>query len=251
MTAVATGSATISARYSGQTSTTNFTATPAVLVSIEVATTTPSVAARIGANFTARGVYSHNTHKDLTSQASWASSDTAVATIASDGRATTLFIGGTPITAALGDVSGSMTLNVSAALLVSLAVGPTGASVPKGLTQQFGATGTFTDMSTQNLTAQDIWVSSNIAVATVPMSVVSSNSVCTANATTGSLSACSASALAFSPIGLAVRGTSALIGDDSNNIYACAVSGSGALSACTKTVTEIGSSIYSWLIAIH
>lgn len=113
MTAVATGSATISARYSGQTGTTNFTATPAVLVSIEVATTTPSVAARIGANFTAMGVYSHNTHKDLTSQASWASSDTAVATIASDGRATTLFIGSTTITAALSDVSGSMTLNVS------------------------------------------------------------------------------------------------------------------------------------------
>lgn len=177
MTAVATGSATISASYSGQTGSTNFTATPAVLVSIEVATTTPSVAAGIGANFTAMGVYSDNTHKDLTSQVSWASSNTFVATIASDGRATTLVAGGTTITAALGDVSGSLTLNVTSALRVSLAVGPTGASVPKGLTQQFGATGTFTDMSTQNLTAQVTWFSSNIAVATVPASAVSSNGV--------------------------------------------------------------------------
>lgn len=81
--------------------------------------------------------------------------------------------------------------------------------------------------------------------------IAKSISVCTANATTGTLSACAASALVFRPIGLAVSGTSALIGDDSNNIFACAVSGSGAPSGCTKTVSGIASSFNSWQIAIH
>jgi hypothetical protein len=177
VTAVTMGAATISAIYSGQTGTTNFTASAAALVSIEVATATPAVPAGIAANFTAMGIYSDNTHKDLTTQVTWTSTDTFVATIASSGRATTLFIGNTTIAASLGDISGQTTLNVTPALLVSIAVGPPGASVAKGFTQGFGATGTFTDMTTQNLTGQVSWTSSNPAVATVPASALSANGV--------------------------------------------------------------------------
>jgi len=51
--------------------------------------------------------------------------------------------------------------------LVSIAVTPATASVALGLTQQFTATGTFSDHSTQNISASSVWVSSAPGVATV------------------------------------------------------------------------------------
>jgi N-acetylneuraminic acid mutarotase len=51
--------------------------------------------------------------------------------------------------------------------LLSIAVTPAAPSVPKGLTQQFKATGTFTDSSTADLTNSVSWTSGTPAVATV------------------------------------------------------------------------------------
>src|SRR4029077_18330384 len=51
--------------------------------------------------------------------------------------------------------------------LVSIAVTPGNPSVEQGRTQQFTATGTFSDNSTQNLTAQVTWASATQGVATI------------------------------------------------------------------------------------
>jgi hypothetical protein len=51
--------------------------------------------------------------------------------------------------------------------LVSLAVTPSAASIPKGATQQFTATGTLSDGTTVNMTNSVTWASSNGAVASV------------------------------------------------------------------------------------
>ncbi len=53
------------------------------------------------------------------------------------------------------------------ATLVSIAVTPANPSVAAGQTQQFTATGTYSDGSTQNLTTTATWSSSNTAVATI------------------------------------------------------------------------------------
>jgi hypothetical protein len=57
-------------------------------------------------------------------------------------------------------VSGSTTLNVTAATLVSIAVTPPTPTVAVGATQQFTATGTYTDGSTQDVTQSVTWQSS-------------------------------------------------------------------------------------------
>ena len=75
--------------------------------------------------------------------------------------------GSTTISATSGSISGSTTLTVTSATLVSIAVTPANPSIANGLTEQFTATGTYTDNSTQNLTTQVTWSSSNTAVATV------------------------------------------------------------------------------------
>jgi hypothetical protein len=56
---------------------------------------------------------------------------------------------------------------VTAAVLQSIAVTPANPSVETGLTKQLTATGTYSDSSTQNITAQVTWTSGTLATATV------------------------------------------------------------------------------------
>src|SRR5262249_55115153 len=51
--------------------------------------------------------------------------------------------------------------------LTSIAVSPANATLAAGATQQYTATGTYSDSSTQNLTSQVMWTSSNTAAATI------------------------------------------------------------------------------------
>src|SRR5207302_641524 len=77
-------------------------------------------------------------------------------------------------------------------VLKSISIAPANSAIPKGLTQQFAATGTFSDASTQNVSGAVTWASSAIGVATIApgglaSSVVPGNTTITA--TSGSLSA--------------------------------------------------------------
>ena len=56
---------------------------------------------------------------------------------------------------------------VTPATLQSIAVTPANPSITKGATQQFTATGTYSDSSTQNLTASVTWASATLATATI------------------------------------------------------------------------------------
>ena len=55
----------------------------------------------------------------------------------------------------------------SSATLQSVAVSPSNSSVSQSQTQQFTATGTYSDASTKNITTSGTWASSNTAVATI------------------------------------------------------------------------------------
>jgi hypothetical protein len=169
-TGVGVGTTTITATDpSGSISgSTNLTVTAAQLVLVEVTPANPSIAKGTTQPFTAKGVYTDGTTRDLTSQVTWSSSNPGVASV-SNGLATGLSVGTTTITAtdSASGVSGSTNLMVTAAQLVSIAVTPTNPSVAKGYEQQFTATGIYTDSSTQNLTTQVTWSSSDEIVATI------------------------------------------------------------------------------------
>jgi hypothetical protein len=66
-----------------------------------------------------------------------------------------------------GPVSVSVSCTVNPAQLVSILVTPPTASIAVGATQQYTATGTYSDSSMQNVTAQVTWGSSNTGVATI------------------------------------------------------------------------------------
>ena len=137
------------------------------LVSIDV--TAASMTLTIGATqqATATGHYSDGSTQDLTAVAGWSSQNLGVASVSGAGLITAKTTGTSVITASSGTVSGSMTVTVAAATLKSLAVTPANPTVTKGATQQFTATGTFSDNSTQNLTSSVTWSSGTPATATI------------------------------------------------------------------------------------
>jgi 6-phosphogluconolactonase (cycloisomerase 2 family) len=67
----------------------------------------------------------------------------------------------------IATITGTGNLTVQAPTLVSIAVTPTGASISVGQTQQYTATGTFSDTSTQTLTSGVTWASSSTNIATI------------------------------------------------------------------------------------
>jgi Bacterial Ig-like domain (group 2) len=181
--AVATGSSGITATFGGVTATAaslTVTAAPRVVKSIQVTPSYPTVPAGITQAFKAVGTFTDNSTADITADVTWATATPAVATVTGSGVATALSAGTSNITATCATatvcqaLSGSATLNVTAAALVSIAVTPGSSSVAKGMGQQFTATGTYTDGTQALLTSQVTWTSATPAVATINASGLAS-----------------------------------------------------------------------------
>jgi trimeric autotransporter adhesin len=170
-TGASPGSTTITAASGAVLGSTSLTVTPATLVSIAVIPATPSIASGTNQQFAANGTYTDGSTQPLTTVVTWSSSNTAVAAISnasgSNGLASSVGQGSTTVTATLGGVSGATLLTVTPATLVSIAVTPASPSISDGTSQQFTATGTYTDNSMQNLTAAVTWNSSNPSVAAI------------------------------------------------------------------------------------
>ena len=138
---------------------------PAVVTSIEVTPEEASIEVGETRPFTATATYSDGITEDVTAEADWASSNTAVATVDA-GLATGVGAGTIEITATFEGISDRAMLNVSV-VLESIAVIPESASLDVGDTQQFTAIATYSDGSTRDVTAEADWASSNTAVATI------------------------------------------------------------------------------------
>ncbi|HEV2341917.1 MAG TPA: Ig-like domain-containing protein [Candidatus Acidoferrales bacterium] len=172
--AKAQGTATVSATYSNVTGKTLLTVAPAALVSIAVAPPSASIAANTSTSFRANGTFTDGSTQDVTSTASWSSSSATVAnvsdTIPTEGTAKGLTPGSSTITASSGKISGSASLTVTNAALTTIAISPNSLSIPLGVLQPFTATGSFTDGTTQDITASVNWSSSAPTVASITKS---------------------------------------------------------------------------------
>ena len=146
VSALITGSTTISATLQGMTGTVNFTVTPAVVVSIGVTPPNLTLARGTTVQLTATGLFSDQSTQDLTHQVNWSSSSTAVASIANVagalGLVNAVSTGSSTITATRANVSGTCSITVSPAMLQSIAVTPAQPTLAIGSTQRFSATGT-------------------------------------------------------------------------------------------------------------
>ncbi len=165
------GVTTITATLGGVSGSATLTVTNAQLQSIDVTPGNPSIANGTSIQFTATGHFDDSSTQNLTSQVSWdADSSVTISNAAgSQGLATSTVRGAasSTITATLGAISGFTTLTVNDVTLTSLAVTPATATIKVGFTQQFTATGTFSDFSTQDMTREVSWASSATNIATI------------------------------------------------------------------------------------
>ena len=168
-TSVAPGPTNITASFSGITSNVfALTVTSPTLTSIAITAPSGSIAKGTSEQFTATGTYRDNSTANITSQATWSSSNSSVATITATGLAAAVATGSTNISASLGNVNSNVVpLTVTSATLSSIAITAPNGSIAKGTSEQFTATGTFSDNSTANITSQVTWSSSNSSVATI------------------------------------------------------------------------------------
>ena len=120
--------------------------------------------------FTATGNYSSGPPQNLTGLVTWGASSTpsGAATITSGGLVSGVSDGSSTITATLGAIQGVATITTPS--LVSIAVTPSFPAIAGTSTQQFTATGTYSDSSTTNLTSSVAWASSAAGVATIASS---------------------------------------------------------------------------------
>jgi Bacterial Ig-like domain (group 2) len=151
---------------------------PTTLVSVTVSPVAANVAVGAEEQFTATGVYSDLSTRDLTDSVTWSSSASGTATISntpgSQGRATGIADGVVTITATDPSalVSGTAALTVTPipaprTELVAVDVAPAVADVAVGAGEQFTATGVYSDSSTRDLTDTVTWSSSDSTTATV------------------------------------------------------------------------------------
>lgn len=159
------------------------------LQSISVSPQSGTVAAGLTQQYSATAHYSDGSSNPMSS-VTWTTSDSSVATINSAGLMTAVKQGSVTISAASQGVTGSTPATVGPPNLVSIAVSPQDPTIPALLAQQFAATGTYTDGSTQALNSAT-WTSETSTVATISNSGLATGvaaGTATIQATSGSIS---------------------------------------------------------------
>jgi uncharacterized protein YjdB len=165
------GTATITAKLGSISNTANVVVESSALQSIAVTPVASSFPAQVAMQYTATGTFADGGTQNLTNSVTWTSSAPSVATVSVAIGNSGVVIGVAPgtstITATFAGVVGSTTLTVTSATLTMITVTPAPASISLGASQQFTATGHFSDGTTFNMTSQVAWSSSSVNVAAI------------------------------------------------------------------------------------
>lgn len=137
------------------------------LTTVTVGPATPSIQQGGTFQMTATGTFDDGSQKTLTGNVLWSSSDSTIATVSNSGVVSGVSAGSATITATSGTVSGSTSVTITLANLVSIAISPTNPSISNGSTQQFKATGTVQGGSTVDISNSVTWLSSVTTVAQI------------------------------------------------------------------------------------
>lgn len=140
-----------------QTSSSPSTAT---VRSIVVAPSTPKAARGLTQQFRATAVLTDGSSQDVTTLAAWSIKDTRgsdVARIDSDGLAMADSLGQARVAARYNLTTGATLLEVTPAALTKLLISPSSASIAKGTTVTFAASGEYSDGSTADVTTSVSW----------------------------------------------------------------------------------------------
>lgn len=170
ITAVAAGSATLSASLLGVTaSSVAIQVSNEPVTSLQVLPASGSIALGTQIQLLAIAKLQNGTSQNVSGLVQWGSSNSALATVNSQGLVTGKGVGQVTLSATLGSISQSATLTVTNAVATALQITPTSGTLPKGAHQQFQAVATFSDSTTQDVTPQVTWDSSDNDVVTIDL----------------------------------------------------------------------------------
>lgn len=164
----------------------------ATLASISVTPATASIAIGAPQKLTATAVYTDGSARDVTTAAAWTSASTPIASVNAAGIATGVSAGAAVITAAFEGKSGTATITVLPAKLVSIALVPAISTVNIGATLQYAVIGSFDNNTTRDVTAASTFSVATPATATINASGLATGKIAgttAVNAVTGGLNA--------------------------------------------------------------
>jgi len=168
VTAVALGSATITASSEGQMASAAITVSGAAVASVTVSPATASL--QVGGSVQLSATTRDANNNVLTGRVvTWGSSNTAISTVSASGLVTAVAAGTATITATSETKTGTATITVTAPAVASVTVSPATASLQVGGTVQLSAT--TRDANNNVLTGRVVtWSSSNTGISTVSAS---------------------------------------------------------------------------------
>ncbi|MFT6903609.1 MAG: hypothetical protein ACJAS1_000253 [Oleiphilaceae bacterium] len=165
------GSALISAELEGVSSLANITVSLAALQSISISSAQTDVPSGMTQRLVATGAYSDTSTKDISQQVTWQINDVQLATISNNnsesGLLRALSPGQVTVTASLGVVSDQLNINVTNAVLTGIQVPSPGSQLNIKSSVLVTATASYSDLSTQDVSSQVNWLSSDVNVASI------------------------------------------------------------------------------------
>lgn len=162
------GQTNVSASFEDLTDSTSLTITDAELVSLVISPSKSTIAKGNSQSYEVIGQYSDGSYKDLTSQATWQSSDNTIAYISSPSMAFGAKTGTAQITATVQSKQVTAKLTVTTAEITRIAVTPTSLSIAKGHSGQLSVTAYYTDSTSADVTQTASWQSADSSIAAVP-----------------------------------------------------------------------------------
>lgn len=160
------GQALVSADFGGLTAETSLKVSPATAVSIAISPASASIPKGTSQRFLAIATLTDGSTQDVSAATAWTSSDrsgSGVASIDGTGLAKGNVLGTATITGAYKGNTATASLEVTGAVLSSLAVSPAAVSIYKGQYVSLAAIGTYSDGSTQDLSATATWTTGDLS----------------------------------------------------------------------------------------
>ncbi len=162
------GTTNITASLNGLTDSAALNVDAAVLQQITLSPSNSAIPSGLNKKLTATGAYSDGSHTDISNDVTWLSADITRVEVDNTGLVTSKATGGpVTVTASFDGITGTAAVTVSDAILTGLTLSPSTANIPKGRTQQFIATGNYSDGSTENISGTASWSSANISAISI------------------------------------------------------------------------------------
>ena len=167
-----TGTTSIKAAVAGVIGTTSLKVTGGNLTRIAITPLNPQLVKGTTRQISASGTFSNGSSRDISGAVDWSVAHTDVATVTTPGGNLAWLnpgtvTGGTTVTARSGIVFADTTLTVTSPLLRDITLSPASLEQTTGTSDQFSVTATFSDGSSQEVTASSDWSADAVTVATV------------------------------------------------------------------------------------